>query len=242
MQRVHEDRRSRLVGAVMGREVQIHGANQVGWAGELVLDVPREIPEIDRPELAIGDHRAHRQGVFSRVGFFWLKAGAQRIGCTPPPGSGRSITFAAAETTRTSRPATGMGSPGFATMWPDDPRASAYAVSSAAWLAVALDALAVIHERADRKDRGDVRHAADMIHVVVRRDQVVDPRDAGVACRGRNPERIASVGTRPSCIDEHRLSRRRDEQRRLSALHVDEVDAQDARITSRGRGELRGAA
>jgi len=63
-----------------------------------------------------------------------------------------------------------------------------------------------------------------VIAVEVRDQQVVDLRQAGIMNRRRDPFRIPSLGARPATVDEQRLPGRRDDQRRLPAFDVNEVD------------------
>ena len=68
---------------------------------------------------------------------------------------------------------------------------------------------------------------AEVIAVPVRGDQVIDLREAGVLDRrhdalGVSRRRRAAIAG----IDEHRLARRRHEQRGVAALDVDDVDVE----------------
>ena len=92
----------------------------------------------------------------------------------------------------------------------------------------------VIHERANRQSRRERRHAADMIGVVMRDDEVVDARDACLLRRRRDAVGVTAAESREAGVDEHRLAGRRHEQRGLSPFDVDEIDAQGLAIL-RGR-------
>ena len=96
-----------------------------------------------------------------------------------------------------------------------------------------LDGPPVIDERADRNTGCERRNAADVIAVVMRDDQVIDPHDARLCSRRSNPIGVTTVEAGPAGIDEHRLSSRRDEQGGLTTLDVDEINLQ------RLRGRLR---
>jgi hypothetical protein len=63
LQRLDDDRGSRLCQAVVRGEVDVHVAEQVIRADELLLLVPREVAEIHHPEPAERDHAADRPGV-----------------------------------------------------------------------------------------------------------------------------------------------------------------------------------
>ena len=77
--------------------------------------------------------------------------------------------------------------------------------------------------------RGQLLHAADVIRVVVRDHEIVDRADARLLhCRG-NALGIAQRVRRPAGIHQHRLTRRRDDERRLAAFDVDEIQPQRLR-------------
>jgi hypothetical protein len=91
---------------------------------------------------------------------------------------------------------------------------------------VGLDRFSVIDEHADRNPRGDGGGVADVIVVVVRDQQVVQPGQAGLLHRGEHPIDIAIPVSRMPCVDQHRLAGRGDEERRLASFDVDEVDVE----------------
>ena len=64
----------------------------------------------------------------------------------------------------------------------------------------------MIDERANWHLRGERRHAADMVGVKMRGDQIVDARDARLLHRGLDATGIASLEARPAGIDEQRLA------------------------------------
>ena len=65
-----------------------------------------------------------------------------------------------------------------------------------------------------------------MIAVVVRDDEVVDAGHARLLRGGGDAIRVASLEPRVARVDQHRLARRRDDERRLSAFDVDEIDVE----------------
>ena len=95
---------------------------------------------------------------------------------------------------------------------------------------------AVVDERADRKPPLKFRHAAVVILVQVRDQEVVDALQPAsrTAATMRSGSRAL---TRVPGVDEQRLPGRRDDERGLSALDVDEVDVERFR---RGSGERAG--
>ena len=74
---------------------------------------------------------------------------------------------------------------------------------------------------------GERQQRTDVVAVIVRRPQVIDSRHAGRRERLENAAEIAVAGV--AGVDEQRLARGADEERRLPALGVDVVDAQCAR-------------
>ena len=88
----------------------------------------------------------------------------------------------------------------------------------------------MIHERADGQPVCYVLDAADVITVVVRDDEIVDPRDARLLRRGGDS--IGVTVSRIACVDQQRLSHWRDEERRLSTFDVDEVNVEGLPVLS----------
>ena len=100
-----------------------------------------------------------------------------------------------------------------------------------------FDRLTVVDERANGDETREFRHPSVVIVVEVRDHQVVDLGDAGVARDRHDPFGVASVRAAPARVDQERLPRRRDDERRLAALDVDEVDVEGLR--GLGHGGLR---
>ena len=92
---------------------------------------------------------------------------------------------------------------------------------------------AVVDERADRKPPLKFRHAAVVILVQVRDEEIVDALQAGIAHGGDDPVGIACVEPRVAGVDEQGLPGRRDDERGLPAFDVDEVDVESFRRGSR---------
>ena len=100
---------------------------------------------------------------------------------------------------------------------------------------------AVIDERADRHERGELGRPAVMVRVEMRDQKKVDPLQRGIANGSRDAVRVARLtrvtGLRLECalvsgksgIDEQRLTRGRHDERRLPAFDVDEVDVERPR-------------
>ena len=83
--------------------------------------------------------------------------------------------------------------------------------------------------------RGELGHRAEVIAVPVRRDQVVDLREAGILDGGHDALGVARRGRAAVArVDQQRLAGRRDEQRRVAAFDVDDVDVQGLRRAALG--------
>ena len=90
-----------------------------------------------------------------------------------------------------------------------------------------LNVRAVVDEIPDGDARCELGHAAKMIAVPVRGDQIVDLREARILDGGHDAFGIsdrARAGV--PRIDEHRCAGRRHEERGVAALHVDDIDVQ----------------
>src|ERR1700758_56870 len=85
---------------------------------------------------------------------------------------------------------------------------------------------AVDEEGANRDALDELRHTAHVIVVIVGDQHVVDAAEASTLRSSDNAIGIAEVVIRPAGINQQRLSRRGDEERRLATLDIDEVDAE----------------
>ena len=86
----------------------------------------------------------------------------------------------------------------------------------------------MIDERADRDAFGQLLEPADMVDVVVGREQVVDPAETCI--RDRRHDAVGVPATGVAAVDEERLARGGDEQHRLTALRVDDINGQRLRV------------
>ena len=86
---------------------------------------------------------------------------------------------------------------------------------------------AFVMHLADGDERGEFRRAAEVIDVKVRGDEVIDLLQAGdFGGQLVDAARIALEGI--AGIDEHRLARRRDDERRAAAFDIHPVDVERA--------------
>ncbi len=93
-----------------------------------------------------------------------------------------------------------------------------------------LDIGAVVDKFADGNPGRQFRHAAEMIAVPMRRDQMIHLPQPGVPDRVHDASRIAGGrGAGVAGVDEQRLMRRPDEQRGIAALHIDDINVQRCR-------------
>ena len=89
--------------------------------------------------------------------------------------------------------------------------------------AVDTERRTVVDEGADRKLRGDSRDAADVIGMVVGHEQVIETLEARLPGDREDPLGVTAVA-RVAGINQERLPVGREEERRLAALDVDEID------------------
>ena len=82
---------------------------------------------------------------------------------------------------------------------------------------------AVVVAAADWHESGEVGHTAVMIHVIVGRDQVIDTRHPRACHRRLNATRVAAIDVRPSRVHQYAFAGGSHDQRRPSALDIDEV-------------------
>ena len=89
---------------------------------------------------------------------------------------------------------------------------------------IAFRVSAVVHKVHDRDLFRELRDSSGVIRVVMREYEVVYLADAGLLGRRGDPLRVTAIKSGPACVNQQRLARRGDQQRRLAALDVDEVD------------------
>ena len=94
----------------------------------------------------------------------------------------------------------------------------------------------MIDEGSDRDTFRQLDQVADVIDVIVRRDEVVDLFHARVGDGGHDPVQIPGSGE--AGVDDRRLARGRDVEGRFSALDVDDPDLERLGVPGL-RGEQR---
>ena len=102
-----------------------------------------------------------------------------------------------------------------------------------------LNVRPVVDEFPDRNAIGEFRHAAEMIAVPVRGDEMIDLGQAGIPRRGHDALGIALGRIRSDIagIDEHGFAGRRHVQRGVAAFDVDHIDVERrARLRHRAIG------
>ena len=87
----------------------------------------------------------------------------------------------------------------------------------------------MIDERAHFDSIHQLRHSADMIAVIVSDQNIIELLDAGLVGGRQDAIGVAAFVSRPAGIDQQRLPRWADNQRRLPALDVDEINLQGFR-------------
>ena len=96
----------------------------------------------------------------------------------------------------------------------------------------------MIDELFDGNLRSQFGQAAEVIAMPVRDDQMIDLLEAGVF-HGRHDSRGVSRRLRAGIagVDEQRFARRRNEERRIAALHIDDIDVECLRRAERGQSD-----
>ncbi len=209
---------------MMRHEVEIDGPDRIVRAHQIAFVVPQQIAEIDRLELAERHDAADRLAVLRIVRVLArLELVAVRIRLA-----------AAGERRRDRLPRRRHDPPVEARDRYLVPRLEDGMRRLAVQLRVRLleprdllalfDARPVIEEMRDRDPLRQFLHAADVIDVVVREQQVIDLLEPDLRHDRHDPIRVAAAGI-PG-IDQQRLAGRRNEQRGFSTLGVDDVDVE----------------
>jgi hypothetical protein len=84
--------------------------------------------------------------------------------------------------------------------------------------------LSVVEELADRDAGHQIGHAADVIHVEVGDEQVIDACDAGVLHGCLDAVGVAAIVAGPAGVDEQGFAGGGDQQSGLAAFDIDGVD------------------
>ena len=193
-----ERRQRRRIGgvrpAVMRDQVHVHRSDEIARAGEIEQRGSCEIPDVEESKSAELDQHAGRPRILDR----FLRGARGR------PAS--RIGVAAARERLPDRRATGahhddvepLQGNTLAGFWLEVPRRRAHGLvvlkqgQRARHILLRLGRhIAVIDERADRQPLREFHHAAKMIAVEMRDEEIVDPREPGLSRHGRNPDGIA---------------------------------------------------
>ena len=222
---VHELRRARHVHAVVRNHVDVHRADLVLRAHQVVLLVPGEVAQVEQAEIAVPHQHPDGAGVFGGIDVVLLKAGALRIGLAGA-GERHADQVAVGGKHRHVQTLDGNGVAGFR----QDVLALVALVDVGVVENIGIFAVlvigAVVHEVHDRELFGELGHSAHVVGVVVGDHQVIDLLHARGLGRRGDAIGIAVVVPRPAGIDQHGFTGGRDQQRGLASFDVDEVDFQ----------------
>jgi len=240
--RLHRVSSRRRLAAVPGRLIHIDRADAVFRTQQRDFLVPREVAEVGEPEPAVLHDDADRCRVL-RIAVSALRDVAAVVVRRTRPRSGFPERF----NDRDIEPLDGNPVAGrHHDVLPfRERRRPVFRV-----LAGLLLHRRRILQRGTVIDEGphwkrQVRNTTGMIAVKMRDEQRIDPRDLRDLCNVGDPRRIAPdvlvrVRRVEACkahVDHECLARRRDEQRRLAALGVDEIDVERLAGRSRRRGQ-----
>ena len=232
------------VEAVVVHLVEIHGADDVGRTDELLLHVPSEIAAVEKSERAKLKHQHDAVRIVGLVLRFRRNGAAERVRGHRPGRRSDEFLIRAEAAERDCRAAGRLlqrdrftCGDGHALLHfcvairlaEDGPEL----VRAARVRVVRGDAFVI--QRADGHERREVREPAEMIHMEVRDDDMIDPlqpRDL----RGDlvDARRIAFAGI--AGVHEHGFALRRDDERRAAALGINPVDVEGAAAFLRATG------
>ena len=204
-------------------EVHVDAADEVGGAHEIAQPVANEIAEVEETECAEAHAHADRPRVFSANGAADLDAFACRVrlsAAVERPGERRAVGAHDVHLHAAERQSiAGLGHEVLAA-----PAGDFVGRKRRHDFRRGFDRRAVVDERPNRNPLRELRHAAVVVLVKMRDQEIVDAGEARVLDRGHDPIGIAAVLLRIAGVDEQRLPRRRDDERRLAAFDVDEID------------------
>ena len=230
MKRVHQHLRIRRVLSVVQTQQHIDGAKPVIGTHQLEFLVLGQISQMHRakfPERNVDPDRLRVLGVvvarleIGAIRIRLARAGKRRLNRLARRGDDAHIE------TRHRNPVAGFDDSVLCLGVERRVRLRQKRVGSFA----RLDVGAVIDELANLDLRSQLGHAAEMIAVPMRRDQMIDLLNAGVFHRIEN---AICVANRPRAviagIDQQRLARRRNDQRGVAALDIDDINVERLRL------------
>ena len=98
-----------------------------------------------------------------------------------------------------------------------------------------FDRRTVVNEFLDWQFAHQLHHAANMVDVEMRDQDIIELLDLGVLGDLGDSSRVAAAKSGPARVHEHGLARRRDDQRGLAAFHVHEIQFQILRRRQQGQ-------
>ena len=231
----HHRRRIGDTRTVVRDHEEVDRTDEIVRAHQLHLFVPEQVAEVGGAKPPEGDDAANRLAVFRIVGdVFRLCRGARRVGPARTGRAGeRRLQHVASG--RHNSPVESLDRHRVARL--DDevfgfgPQLRVRRLES--WHLLpeirhdrTLDGRTVIDEGADRNILDELLKAADVIDVVMGRDQVIDALHASRGEHFFQAIKVPRSGT--AAVDQHRFAGGRDPQRGLSAFGIDNVDLQRA--------------
>ncbi len=211
MQRVHQRGRTADVLPVVAHDINIRLAHLILRAHQVLFLVPRQIAQIHHPELAQYDHASHGPRVLGRVHILRLEIGTEPIRLARP----RQRLVDHIPGRRHDVPVQPFYRQLIARLHHD-----VIALRDLFHVIVVellpggrfLDRVAMVDEIPDRQPRGKRRHAAHVVGVIVRNQQVIDLRHAGRFRHRGDPVRVPAIEAWKSRIDQNALAGRREER------------------------------
>ena len=213
----------RLVGTVMGRQQHVQLSQLVHWASQICLLVPSKIAQVGKPELPISEDEADAAGILRWVRILAWGGRAKRVLPTCPSQRLRQ-QFAARGNDLDIEPLQR-----YAIARLHDRRGALGGGPVPGLLQVVgtlagLRILSVGDEVDDRKAFRQLGDPANMVAMIMRDQQVVDPLQTCLLRRLDDAVGVARLQTRPTRIHQQRLAGGRHDQRTLPTFHINEVD------------------
>ena len=237
--RAHQRRARALVPPVVRHHQQVHVAQPVHRALQLLLLVARQVAQVEHPCVAPLEREPQRTRVFCGIRLPLPCVGAERIRAAP---ARQRLCQHLSIGTYSRRREAGHRQPlarvhHVVPVLPARYQLLVRRARRACRATKRFAILTVVQKHPDRHPRHQRRHAAHMVQVVVRNQHGIEPADPGHLHRGLNAPRVPPTMIIPACIHQQRVLVRCHKQCRLPAFHVDEKHLQ----RSRGRGWRRRA-
>jgi hypothetical protein len=239
LQRADQHRVVAGVGAVVLDLEHVDGPNAIHGTHEVALVLPREVPAVEETERAEAQPRHHAVAVVARVRTLRDRRAARRVLAAGRRTLEATVGPQHLELQRRGARLSQRERSGLDELPLLDRRRLVGLERRLALLAFGRPCEVALVQRADRHQLRELGHAAEVVHVEMREQQVVDALQPGDLGRDLvDAPRVAPAGI--AGVDQHGLARGRDDERGRAALDVDPVDVEGlvrGACRRRGNGE-----